>query len=197
VSGGGPYSLVSAWALPQRVQSAAVVSGAPPLAGRTSYSKLMPVYQLLLGMYRRQPEVIRLMFRIGKPFITIRPPKWMWRQFLRVIPECDRVQFEAPGIFDRGWAAYSGAWAGHPDGVFHDARIYAEPWGFDLSEIRVPTSFWHGREDRNFHWELAQEMAGAVPRSQIRIFDGEGHYSLIIRHHREVLLDLMSGETKG
>ena len=27
-------------------------------------------------------------------------------------------------------------------GVFHDARIYAEPWGFDLAEIRVPVRLW-------------------------------------------------------
>ena len=81
--------------------------------------------------------------------------------------------------------------------VFHDARIYAEPWGFDLREIRVPTRFWHGREDRNFHWQLAKEMAAEVPGSEIRILEEEGHYSLIARHHREVLLDLMSRASKG
>jgi pimeloyl-ACP methyl ester carboxylesterase len=197
VSGGGPYSLVSAWGLPERVLAAAVVSGAPPLAGRSSFSKLMPIYQLLLGMYRHRPEFVRWVFRVGKPFITIRPPQWVWRQVLRAVPACDRVGFEEPGVFDRAWAGYHGAWTGHPDGVFHDARIYAEPWGFDLGEIRVPTTFWHGREDRNFHWELALEMASAVPKSQIRILDGEGHYSLIIRRHREVLLDLISSGTKG
>jgi len=197
VSGGGPYALVSAWGLPERVQAAAVVSGAPPLAGRTNVKNLMPAYRLLLGMYRKKPEIVRLLFRAGKPFVTIRPPEWMWRQILRAVPACDRVGFEEPGVFERAWAGYHGAWTGHPDGAFHDARIYGEPWGFDLGEIRVPTNFWHGREDRNFHWELAEEMAAAVPGSRIRILDNEGHYSLIIRHHREVLLDLMSGETKG
>jgi len=197
VSGGGPYSLVSAWGLPERVQAAAVVSGAPPLAGRKDISRLMPVYQVLLGLYRNQPQVVRWMFRIGKPFITIRPPTWMWRLVLRAVPECDRTGLEERGVIERAWQGYHGAWIGHPDGVFYDARIYAEPWGFELGQICVPTCFWHGREDRNFHWQLAGEMAAAIPRSRIRIMDNEGHYSLIVRHHREVLLDLMSGDTKG
>lgn len=197
VSGGGPYALVSAWALPERVERAAIVSGAPPLAGRGNVSTLMPVYQLLLGMYRRQPDVVRWLFRMGRPIVTIRPPEWMRKLVLRAVAPCDRTAFDDPGVFERGWVGYHGAWIGHPDGVFHDARIYAEPWGFDLGEIRVPTSFWHGREDRNFHWQLAQEMAAAVPGSRIRIFENEGHYSLIIRHHREVLLDLISGPSKG
>lgn len=197
VSGGGPYALVSAWALPTRVRAAAIVSGAPPLAGRSNVSSLMPVYQLLLGMYRHQPQLIRWLFRIGRPVVSIRPPVWMWKLVLQTVPACDRSGFDEPGVLDRAWAGYHGAWIGHPDGVFYDARIYAEPWGFDLGEIRVPTKFWHGREDRNFNWQLAQEMAAAVPESQIRILDGEGHYSLIIRHHREVLLDLISEASKG
>jgi pimeloyl-ACP methyl ester carboxylesterase len=197
VSGGGPYALVSAWALPERVTAAAVVSGAPPLAGRSNVSNLMPVYQMLLGMYRRQPQVVRWLFRIGRPVVTIKPPSWMQKLVLQAVPACDRSVFDEPGAFERGWVGYHGAWIGHPDGVFHDARIYAEPWGFELGEIRVPVRFWHGREDRNFRWQLAEEMAAAVPGARFRILDGEGHYSLITRHHREVLLDLMSGESKG
>jgi len=32
VSGGGPYALATAWAMPERVQAAAIVCGAPPIA---------------------------------------------------------------------------------------------------------------------------------------------------------------------
>lgn len=197
VSGGGPYALVSAWGLPERVAAAAVVSGAPPLAGRRDVSNLMPVYQALLGVYRHQPEVIRLLFRLGRPVVSIKPPRWMQKLILQAVPTCDRSVFNEPGVFERGWLGYHGAWIGHPDGVFHDARIYAEPWGFELKDIHVRTSFWHGREDRNFDWHLAEEMAAAVPGARFKVFEGEGHYSLIAHHHREVLLDLMSEASKG
>jgi pimeloyl-ACP methyl ester carboxylesterase len=116
---------------------------------------------------------------------------------LKAVPPADQQGLKESGVFDRAWAGYSTAWVGHPDGVFHDARVYAEPWGFDLGQIRVPVRIWHGRDDRNFHWQLAEELAASVPTSTIRILEGEGHYSLIIRHHPQVLLDLISEAAKG
>ncbi len=197
VSGGGPYVLASAWALPERVFAAAVVSGAPPLAERADVSTLMPIYRLLLAAYRRHPAFIRAVFRIGRGPATLRPPRWLWRVLLHAIPACDRRALDQPHVLDRAWAGYAGAWTGHPDGVFHDARIYAEPWGFDLSEIRVPVRLWHGREDRNFHYPLAEEVAARIPGCHARMIEGEGHYSLIMLRHREILLDLMSVPLAG
>jgi pimeloyl-ACP methyl ester carboxylesterase len=197
VSGGGPYALASAWGLPERVVGAAVVSGAPPLAERADISKLMPVYQMLLWAYRRTPEVVRGLFRVAGPISRVRPPAWLWRGAMLMIPECDRVALSDQLVLDRAWAGYSGAWVGHPDGVFHDARIYAAPWGFDLAEIRVPVRLWHGREDRNFQWQLAEELANHIPDCTARMIDGEGHYSLIMRCHREILSDLISPRGSG
>jgi pimeloyl-ACP methyl ester carboxylesterase len=197
VSGGGPYVLVSAWALPERVEAAAVVSGAPPLAERAELSTLMPVYRWLLWLYRRHPDLVRQAFRLGRGPAMVRPPRWLWRLIMLAIPPCDRRALDRPEVLERAWAGYAGAWMGDRDGVFHDARIYAEPWGFDLSEIRVPVRLWHGREDRNFHWQLAEEMAARIPRCQARLAEGEGHYSLLMLRHREILLDLMMAQPAG
>lgn len=192
VSGGGPYAAACAWALPDRVRAAAIISGAPPLADRTDVSTLMPVYRVLLGAYRRHPELIRRTFRMLRPVATIRPPRWMFMAMLHTLPKCDRVALADPLIMDRAWEGYHGAWINHPDGIFHDARIYADSWGFDPAEIRVPVSIWHGKEDRNFHWPLALELAARIPKCQTHILDDEGHYSLIVNRHREVLRDLMT-----
>jgi pimeloyl-ACP methyl ester carboxylesterase len=187
VSGGGPYALAAAWGLPERVTSAAVVSGAPPLATAEDVAGLMPVYRVLLSAYRRAPGLVRGLFRGARPLATLRPPAWLWRVLLRCLPECDRTALADPAVMERAWAGYAGAWMGHRDGVFHDARIYAQPWGFDLAELRVPVWLWHGREDRNFHWSLAERLAAKIPGCRASMVDGEGHYSLIIRRHREVL----------
>lgn len=191
VSGGGPYALASAWGLPERVKGAAVVSGAPPLADRSDVSTLMPAYRFLLWLYRAHPEWVRRFFRIGRGPAMIRPPRWLWRLLLFTIPPCDRRTMDDPNMFNHAWQNFSNAWTGDADGVFHDARIYAEPWGFDPAEIRVPVRLWHGRDDRNFHWPLAEEMAARIPNCHSRMLDGEGHYSLFMLRHREILLDLM------
>jgi len=192
VSGGGPYTLASAWALPERVLGATVVSGAPPIADRADTSTLMPVYRFLLGVYRRNPDWVRWAFRIGRGPATVRPPRWFWALLMRAIPPCDRIALDDHETLDRAWAGYAGAWTGHPDGVFHDAAIYAQPWGFDPAEIRVPVNIWHGTEDRNFRPELAKELASRIPHARLHILEGEGHYSLIMRRIGEMLEELVS-----
>jgi pimeloyl-ACP methyl ester carboxylesterase len=191
VSGGGPYAMVSAWAMPERVQGAAVVSGAPPLAGRKDHSHLMPVYRWLLAAYRRHPEAMRRLFRMMRPVATIRPPLPLWKLIMLAIPPCDRLGLNHADILDRAWAGYSGAWVGDVDGVFCDARIYAEPWGFDPAGIRVPLHIWHGTEDRNFDWHLAEEFAASIPGCQTHWIENEGHYSLVIHRHEEILRKLV------
>jgi len=197
VSGGGPYALASAWGLRDRVKGAAVVSGAPPLAERADVSGLMPVYQYLLRLYNTRPEAMRLVFRAVRPLARIRPPNWLFRMALHTLPDVDRLALIEPGRMNQAWHGYAGSWAGHPDGVFHDARIYAAPWGFDLSEIRVPIRLWHGKKDKNFDWKLAEELAAQIPGCHTRIFDNEGHYSLIFRHCREIFEDLMEAAPPG
>ena len=53
ISGGAPYTLAAAWALPERVRAVAVVSGAPPLAELTDRNGLLALYRWLLFFYPR------------------------------------------------------------------------------------------------------------------------------------------------
>ena len=73
-----------------------------------------------------------------------------------------------------------------------DAQIYAQPWGFVVEDVRVPVRLWHGIEDRAFAVRLAEEIANRFPNCKARFIPNEGHYSLAIRHMREILEDLIS-----
>ena len=190
ISGGGPYALAAAWALPERVIAAAVCCGAPPLAEREDVSALLPVYRLLLRLYRRHPNAMRRYFRLVRPFATIRPPAWLFRLMVKTLPAPDADALAEPAILARKWAGYSGAWRGNRDGVFGDAIIYAQPWGFQPEDIRVPVRLWHGKDDANFRWTLAAELAARIPGCTARFLDREGHYSLAFRHCGEILRDL-------
>jgi len=78
------------------------------------------------------------------------------------------------------------------DGLMVDAEIYAQPWGFPLEVIRVPVRLWHGKKDRSFHWQLAHSLGARLPLCAQHLVEGEGHYSLPIRHMRAILEDLQS-----
>jgi pimeloyl-ACP methyl ester carboxylesterase len=73
---------------------------------------------------------------------------------------------------DRGYSAF----ASGRDGWFDDVLSFTHPWGFEVSDITVPTLVWHGELDRfspinHFHW-LAEhiEDAKAVIEPDSRYF---------------------------
>ena len=74
ISGGAPYALAAAWALPERVRAIAVVSGAPPLAELADRSGLLALYRWLLFFYPRHRELLRFSFHAVRPFLSVKVP---------------------------------------------------------------------------------------------------------------------------
>jgi pimeloyl-ACP methyl ester carboxylesterase len=72
-----------------------------------------------------------------------------------------------------------------------DAQVYAEPWGFTLEDVNVPVRLWHGKQDRAFSFRLIEEIERRLRNCEARYINGAGHYSLPIRHMREILADLI------
>jgi len=206
VSGGGPYALAAAWALPERVKAATIVCGAPPLFsppknraaamktgnanGADDLKNLLFVYRWMLGVYRKNPRVIRALFRAARPLVTLKPPLWMWPWILRVLPMSDAGALRDAAVFEGSFLNYRESWRGSALGVVADAEIYAADWGFRPEEIRVPVRLWHGKDDRNFSWKLAESLARRIPNCASFFLENEGHYSLPIRRYAEILRDL-------
>jgi pimeloyl-ACP methyl ester carboxylesterase len=188
VSGGGPYALAAAWALPERVVAAAVVCGAPPLG--ESAQGFNFAYRTLLQIYRRHRGLARGFFRLIAPFGRSNPPEFLMRMLRGALVAPDRATLADPAISRMCSDGFREAWIGGGDGVFEDAEIYAQPWGFALEEIRVPVRVWHGSEDSNFAHTLSS-YAERIPGAKIRVIEGEGHYSLPILRAREILADLL------
>jgi pimeloyl-ACP methyl ester carboxylesterase len=191
VSGGGPYALASAWALPERVTAAAVVCGAPPLDALDG-AGLIGVYRWLLALHRRQPKVVHQLFRVARPFCRTTLPPWVRPWMLKALPAADAATLQDTEVFDVCHTNFREASEGSAEGVIADAEIYAAPWGFPLEEVRVPIQLWHGKADRNFSWELAEALSRRLPNCTTKFVDAEGHYSLPIRRVREILDDLLS-----
>ena len=193
VSGGGPYALACAWALPELVEKAGVVCGAPQLAGIGDTRGLQPAYRLLLGLHRWSPGLVRGLFHVLRPFGRIPTPPWLVGLGARfLLPASDVAALTAPGSGRLAVNAMQECWRQSALGTFTDAQIYAAPWGFALGEVRVPVQLWHGAEDRSFVPALAAAVAREIPACTFRLVPGVGHYSLPIRHAREIVAELFS-----
>jgi pimeloyl-ACP methyl ester carboxylesterase len=192
VSGGGPYAFATAWKLRDRVEVASITSGAPPLPPEMDRAALFAAYRWMLGLYRWKPELLRLGFRLARPFAMQRPPRWLWPWIVRyATPKADAETLQDAAVFEGSFECYRESWRGSGLGVAADGEIYAQPWGFDPAEIDIPIRLWHGKEDRSFHWSLAEELAKRLPCCETFFVEDEGHYSLPIRRRREVLTDLL------
>jgi pimeloyl-ACP methyl ester carboxylesterase len=192
ISGGAPYAFAAAWAMPERVRAIAAVSSAPPLAELADRTGLLRLYRWLLFLYPRHRELLRFSFHAARPFLSVKLPLRLRPLLLKLLQPCDADVMRDVAAFEACFESQRQAWRASADGLMFDAEIYAQPWGFPLEEICVPVRLWHGKKDRSFHWRLARSLGARLPHCAEHLVDGEGHYSLPIRHMGEILGDLKS-----
>jgi pimeloyl-ACP methyl ester carboxylesterase len=193
ISGGGPYAYALAWALPKRVRAVAVVSGAPDIAELSDHSGLLPLYRWLMWAEKRlPPPLCHFGFRLARPFLSLRPPRRTRPWLLKFLQPFDADSLRDEKAFEACFESQRRAWKTSAEGVMADAQLFAQPWGFSLGELRMPVLLWHGDSDRSFSLGTAREMAKKIPNCELRIIERAGHYSVPIRHIREILQGLIA-----
>ncbi len=189
-SGGAPYAYVTGLKLSERVRAMAVVSGAVPFADLTDHRGLLPLYRWMIWFYRNQPGLLRACLRLVRPIMSWRTSA---RSYLYMLPRPDAEVLRENAAFDICFQSQRRAWRGSgAEGVMADAEIYGRPWGFRLEDVDVAVRLWHGKQDRAFSFRVAEETAKRLPNCVARYLDNEGHFSLPIRHMREILADLIT-----
>jgi pimeloyl-ACP methyl ester carboxylesterase len=165
-----------------------------PFAELKDFKGLLPFYRHMLTFYRNRPRLLRQLFFVARPFLSFRAPIRFRPLLLKILllRPCDAASLRDDAAFEAIFESQRRAWRGSVEGVLADARIYAEPWGFALEDVRVPVRLWHGIEDRAFAVRLAEEIANRFPNCNPRFIRNEGHYSLPIRHMPDILEDLIS-----
>ena len=193
ISGGAPYGYATAVAMPQRVRAIAIVGGAPPMAELVDAEGLLPLYRWMLALHRTRPRLLRRLFYLVRPVLSLRPSVRFRPLLLKMLMlrPCDADSLRDGEAFEAIFESQRRAWRGSTEGVMVDAQIYAQPWGFAIEDVRVPVRLWHGKEDRAFSVHLAKEVAKRLPNCKARFVDDAGHYSLPIRRMREILKDLI------
>jgi len=194
ISGGAPYAYVAALRMPERVRGIAIVSGALPIVDLSDHGGLLRLYRWMLALYRAHPKVLRALFYLARPMASLRPPIRFRPVLLKILQlqPCDEASLQDSAAFEAVFESQRRAWRASVKGVMADAEIYARPWGFRLEDVDLPVRLWHGREDRAFSIRLAEEAAKRLPNCKARYIENEGHYSLPIRHVREILADLIA-----
>jgi pimeloyl-ACP methyl ester carboxylesterase len=178
--------------MPGRVQAMAIVSGAPPIADLSEHDGLLRLYRWMLALRQKSPRLLRAGFYFTQPFAARRIPLSLRPLFLKIFQPTDAAVLRDNAAFECCFESARRAWRGGTEGVMIDAQVYAEPWGFKLEDVDVPVRLWHGKQDRAFSFRLAEDIASRLPNCEARMIENAGHFSLPIRHIREILADLIS-----
>jgi len=193
-SGGGPHSLACAALLGDRVWSASTTAGAAPrnaegldwLAGM-GQENLDEVAALDAG----DEELIAFLEKEAQQFGNLTGEQVL-AALGDLIGEADRAvltgefaEHQALGLHD---ALSAGIWGWFDD----DKAELTGDWGFDLAAIEVPVTVWQGDDDRMVPFGHGKWLAENVPGAKARLLEGEGHISLELGHHGDVLDDLIA-----
>ncbi len=193
VSGGGPYALVSAYGLPDRIEQAVVISGAPLLRLFGDTSQLFWVYRMLLAIRNRSRVALNLLLNFFKLLLPLKLHTLGFRLLGRSLPAADRY-----ALFDKNFIAeVSQSFEDHlgsgAEALISDAEIYLQEPGFRLEEIKIPVTFWHGELDRNIPIKVTYKMAEMLSQKEVFVSAADGHYSLALLEAQQILRWMYQG----
>jgi pimeloyl-ACP methyl ester carboxylesterase len=190
ISGGGPYVLACAHRMPERLLSAGVICGAPPLR-EVGTRELMWTYRLALWGQRRVPLLLAPGFMVAGQIMRLPVDSALIQAFVRKLGPRDQMAMGDAESFrilmESGRVAISsGARC-----LAEDGNIYTADWGIDLGSVRFPIRYWHGGLDRNIPPSLVARFVKRMPEAKLLVLDEDGHYSLAMLRNEEIVGSLL------
>jgi pimeloyl-ACP methyl ester carboxylesterase len=188
-SGGVPYALSCAEALPDRVSKAALVG----CVGPGNIAGMAPAVARSRQMCLHRPRRAWITWW-GVRLAARRFPGRLIDQTLQALPEPDRRTLADPEFARVYTDVLSDALDAGPAGACQDMALMTGDWGLHPDRIRIPVTLWQGGQDTNAPPQTARQLADAIPGCDARFFCAEGHLSIIISHGRRILADLAQDE---
>jgi pimeloyl-ACP methyl ester carboxylesterase len=192
LSGGGPYTLACAAAMPERVVAAGVIGGVAPTTGSDAIGgglmgsvglRVAPLLQVAGGPIGVVASaLIRLIRPVGSPAVDL---------YGRVSPEADRQLLARPEIKAMFLDDLLNGSRKQMAAPFADVVVFARDWGFRLDEVKVPVRWWHGDHDHIVPFEHGQHVVAKLPDVELYHLPGESHLAGLGR--AEEILGTMIG----
>ena len=190
-SAGGAYAAICAAKMGDRVTAAALLSSAVPLDLYGTTRGLTFEDRTLLFLSRRTPWLASALMTVS---IVNASNARLFRAVMRSFPPADRTVLTEWGPPDRALAFVREALRHGTEGCVQDYRIFGDPWGFSLEEIRIPVHIWEGADDRSGPPGYRTFLKRNVPQASVTVVPGEGHLSLLPHQAPAIFASLLRGD---
>jgi pimeloyl-ACP methyl ester carboxylesterase len=170
-SGGGPYALACAAAMPQRVRAVATVAGMAPLERPRHVTELgLWLDKLLIPAARWAPWAAAAVLSLTR-WIPDRYIAWEAHRGLVGSRDLAALDRALPSLL----AALREATRRGVSGMVDEYRRYYGSWGFDLGEVRQSVTIWQGEQDKGVPMNHARRLASLLPECTLRVVPSTGH----------------------
>jgi pimeloyl-ACP methyl ester carboxylesterase len=175
LSGGAPYALAAAHAMPDRVPTVGILGGVVPSGGEEGKggglvslaTRLKPLLPLLAEpMGAALTSFVRLARPVASPALDL---------YARFAPEGDRRVLSEPqnkemfidDILNSGRHSMRAA--------AYDAILFTRWWGFSVRDVQARVTWWQGDEDNIVPLSHAEHIVPLLPHGELRVRHGDGH----------------------
>ncbi|MDP6965493.1 MAG: alpha/beta hydrolase [Acidimicrobiales bacterium] len=189
VSGGGPYALACARAIPGYLDKVTVACGLGPMEAPNATSGMMLSNRILFRYGRFFPPLLRFsVFQMVRQ-LSSKPVKG-FEKFLEELPEPDRLVLSETDAKESVLAsAVEGVNQGNGP-LLEEIRIYSKFWGFKLDDLNIPVSLFQGEVDIDVPASMARYQAELIPDCELNLYPNDGHFSLLVNHIDEIIASL-------
>jgi pimeloyl-ACP methyl ester carboxylesterase len=187
-SGGGPHALACAALLPERVTRAGVLVSLAPWAaeGLDWFAGMAESNVREFTAAASEPELLTATLAQVADEIKADPVSHV-STLAPEMPESDRRVVADTGIRRLLAKNFAEALRESAAGWIDDNLAFCTPWGFELSDIRVPVLLWHGENDVFSPAAHARWLAGRIPGAELWIGSDAAHFAAL-----EVVPDVLS-----
>jgi pimeloyl-ACP methyl ester carboxylesterase len=187
VSGGGPYALACAHRLTDRFSGLTLVCPLGPLDQPGLLASMRWPAQINFRSIRMTPWVSEFAFRFAVVPFARQWPQWIYQFMLSIVPAPDRIVLNRPSVRSAITDSIRESVHQGADGILQEMALYTQPWGFDLSEIDLPITLWHGTADETVPILHGRTLAEQLPQCESHYIESEGHFSLPFDHMSQIL----------
>jgi pimeloyl-ACP methyl ester carboxylesterase len=187
ISGGGPHVLACAALLPDLVTAVASLASLAPLdaEGLDWFAGMGELNADDTRLFLRDREAARAKLDADREQVLGASAAELVKGLQTLLSPTDAAALN-DGLADFLVYCDREGLAPGNEGWWDDGVAHSTPWGFELSAISVPVLLMHGRQDQFVPFGHGQWLAERIPGVEARLFDHDGHLTLLTNRVPEV-----------
>lgn len=174
-SGGGPYAAACAQQIPDRLSTVALISSPAPFDAEGITPEMLPSSHVLLESAAADPDQTRQQLDAVAP-----APEAMMAIVADTLSDVDKAVAADKEFQQHFLESLNEVYRQGLKGYVWDMSLLAQPWGFNLADIKTPITIWHGECDTNVPSAMGRYLSKTIPKTTDNFLVDAGHFQIFM-----------------